>query len=212
MLTPTNALAPYIGPGGLILVVDPAVVVSNNVLVVIPQTNVILVPSATNFVFYNAISNVVQSNTTGFPNQVIPIATVITSSIGIMSITDNRPDWAVISLPTSLVNAPGSPLVGGNFSTSGWGTGASLSVISGTQTGFIIHMTAGTTPAQQPTITLTFNVAYTNPPVTLAQVNGGTGMVTDITVANTTTQSVLTYDGLPVAGKTYTIMVFNLGQ
>jgi hypothetical protein len=209
---PSNALAPYIGPGGLIVVIDPAVIISNNVLNVLPQTNVIVAPNTTNFIFYNAVSNAIQVNTSGFPSQVIPIATATTSMNGNMVLLDNRPDFTIISLPTALVNAPGTSLTTGNFSFSGWGTGASLVVNSGTQTGFSITITAGTSPSQRPTITLTFNTSYSNAPITIAQVNGGTGMVTDITAANTTTQSVMTYDGLPVNTKTYTIQVFTLGQ
>lgn len=211
-ISSTNSLAPYIGPGGLIVVIDPAVVISNNVLTIVAQTNVVVVPNTTNYIFYNSISNVIQSNTSGFPNQVIPIATVTTSLTGILALIDNRPDYVVISLPTSIINAPGTPLVLGNFSFSGWGSGAALAVNSGTQTGYSITITAGSNPSVQPTVTLTFNSSYTNAPITLAQVNGGTGAVTDITAANTTTQSVLTYDGLPLAGQTYTIQVFNLGQ
>ena len=212
MIGPTSSFAPYIGPIGLIVIVDPGTVISNNIIMVVPQTNVILAPNVTSYIFYNTVSNVIQSNTTGFPSQVIPIATVMTSLNGPTTVIDNRPDWVVISIPTSLVTAPGVPLTSGNFSFSGWGAGASLVVNSGTQTGYSITVTAGSSPSLQPTVTLTFISTYTNAPITLAQVNGGTGMVTDIGATNTTTQSVLRYDGLPQNGKTYTIQVFNLGQ
>lgn len=209
---PTSAFAPYIGPGGLIIVIDPAVIISNNILTFVPQTNIVVAPNITNYIFYNPISNVLQSNTTGYPSQVIPIAIVNTSFNGIMAVVDDRPDYVVISVPTSLINAPGTPLTGTNFSFSGWGAGANLVVNSGTQTGFSITITAGTVPSVRPTVTLTFNVAYTNPPISIPSLVGGTGMVSDISISNTTAQSTMTYDGLPVAGKTYTIMVFNLGQ
>jgi hypothetical protein len=212
MIGPTSSFAPYIGPIGLIITIDGATVISNNVLTIIPQTNIVLAPNVTSYIFYNTVSNAIVSNTTGFPSQVIPIATVMTSLNGPTTVIDNRPDWVVISLPTSLVTAPGTPLVAGNFSFSGWGTGANLVVNSGTQTGYSITITAGSSPSVQPTVTLTFNVGYTNAPITLAQVNGGTGQVTDITATNTTTQSILRYDGVPQNGKTYTIQVFNLGQ
>ena len=212
MIGPTSSFAPYIGPIGLIVIVDRGTVISNNIITVVPQTNVILAPNVTSYIFYNTVSNVIQSNTTGFPSQVISIATVMTSLNGPTTVIDNRPDWVVISIPTSLVTAPGVPLTSGNFSFSGWGAGASLVVNSGTQTGYSITVTAGSSPSLQPTVTLTFISTYTNAPITLAQVNGGTGMVTDIGATNTTTQSVLRYDGLPQNGKTYTIQVFNLGQ
>jgi len=212
LLTPSSSFAVHIDFSGLELVVEPAVVLSQNLLIFSPQTAVSLVPSATNFIFYNVLSNALQLNTTGFPNQFIPIATVVTSQSRVVSIVDNRPDWVIITLPVALVNAPGIHLVGGNFSFSGWGTGASLQVNSGTQTGFSITIIAGSSPILQPTVTLTFLVGYSNPPMTIARVTSGNGAFSDLTVANTLSRSVLTYEGLPVSGKTYTLSVFNLGQ
>jgi hypothetical protein len=189
-----------------------AVSITNNVLSFSPRTTFSLVPNSNNFVSYDVVANLLRLNTSGFPNQVIPIATVTASEKRVTAIMDNRPDWVIIPLSVGLVYAPGIPLVSGNFSFSGWGTGASLNVNSGTQTGFSVTVTAGSAPSIHPTITLTFTVGYSNPPMSLARVTGGTGMFADITVANTLTQSVLTYEGLPVSGKTYTLSVFNLGQ
>jgi hypothetical protein len=72
-------------------------------------------------------------------------------------------------------------------------------------------MTAGSNPSAQPTVTLTFILGYANPPLSIAKMTGGSGMITDLLAANTTAQSVLTYDGVPQNGKTYTLSVFNLG-
>lgn len=212
LLSQTSSFSVHVDFDPLFLIVEPAVVVTNNVLSFSPRTTFLLVPNSTNFIFYDVVTNALRLNTSGFPNQVIPIATVTASEKRITSLVDNRPDWIIIPLPVALVNAPGTPLVAGNFSFSRWGTGASLQVNSGTQTGFSITITAGSGPSIQPTITLTFGVGYSNPPMTIARVTGGTGAFSDLTVANTLTQSVLTYDGLPVSGKTYTVSVFNLGQ
>jgi hypothetical protein len=168
--------------------------------------------SATSYIYFNVTSNLLQVNQAGFPTNVIPISTVITSFNFVSSIVDNRPDWVILTTPVGLVNAPGTPLSTGNFSFSGWGTGASLVVNSGTQTGFSITLTAGSNPSGQPTVTLVFNPGYSNPPISIAKQIGGTGMVTDILAINTTTQSVLTYAGVPQAANTYTLNVFNLGQ
>lgn len=210
--TITSSFAVYISGSGLFLTVDPAVVLNNNVLVSIQQTVVSLANNATNYIFFNTSSNTLQLNTTGFPAQVIPIAIAITSQGTIISVFDSRPDWVVIANPVSLVNAPGTPLTTGNFSFSGWGSGASLVVNSGTQTGYSITINAGSNPLVQPTITLTFNSGYTNAPITLARMVGGSGMVSDISASNTISQSVLTYGGTPQSGKTYVFNVFVLGQ
>src|SRR5229473_477106 len=208
----TSSFAVHVDSDPLLLIVEAAVVVTNNMLSFSPRTTFLLVPNSTNFIFYDVVTNALRLNTSGFPNQVIPIATVTTSEKRITSLVDNRPDWIIIPLPVALVNAPGTPLVSGNFSFSGWGTGASLQVNSGTQTGFSITIIAGSSPILQPTVTLTFLVGYSNPPMTIARVTGGNGAFSDLTVANTLSRSVLTYEGLPVSGKTYTLSVFNLGQ
>jgi hypothetical protein len=88
----------------------------------------------------------------------------------------------------------------------------SLTVNSGTQTGFSITLTAGTNPGPQPTITLTFNSGYSNPPISIARIIGGTGDITDVLASNSVSQSVLTYDGIPQAGRTYIFNAFVLGQ
>lgn len=118
-----------------------------------------------------------------------------------------------LSLPiySSLGFATGTPLVAGNFVLNGWGTGATISAISGTQMGAIFTVTAGASPSVRPTITLTYPGVYPNAPMSLAQMVGGTGSVSDIGIATTTTQAVFTYDGLPLATQTYQVMMFTLG-
>jgi len=208
----TSSWATYIQGGGLFVTVDAAVVVNNGQEVLVPQTVLALAASATNYIYFNVTTNQLQVNQSGFPANLIPISTVITSFNFVSSIVDNRPDWVVLTTPVGLVIAPGTPLSTGNFSFSGWGTGASLVVNSGTQTGFSITLTAGSNPGPQPTITLTFNTGYASPPISIARVIGGTGMFADVLASNTTSQSVLTYGGIPQSGKTYLFNVFVLGQ
>lgn len=119
----------------------------------------------------------------------------------------------VLSLPiySSFGFATGTPLIIGNFAFSGWGTGATITAIVGTQMGFYFTMTAGTSPSISPTVTLTFPTAYPNPPLSIPKITGGTGSVADVNVATTITQAVFTYDDLPVATKTYIFAVFELG-
>jgi hypothetical protein len=112
---------------------------------------------------------------------------------------------------TSFGFATGTPLVSGNFALSGWGTGATITGIHGTQMGCTFTITAGTMPSISPTVTLTFPTAYPNSPLSLAQITGGSGAVTDISIATSTTQAVFTYNGLPTATQTYTFSVFELG-
>ena len=107
----------------------------------------------------------------------------------------------------------GSPLVLGDFAFSGWGTGATLTAIVGTDTMFQLLVTAGTTPSSNPTITLTFHDgAWLLAPLSLPKMTNGTGQFSDIEYTTTTTQLLLTYLGLPVATKTYQITALQVGH
>lgn len=106
----------------------------------------------------------------------------------------------------------GTPLVAGDFLLTGWGTGATISSIRGTDTCFVIIVTAGTTPTISPTIVLTYHDgAWPFAPLSMAQMISGSGMVSDINTATSTTQLTMTYDGLPVATKTYAIYALSIG-
>jgi hypothetical protein len=100
----------------------------------------------------------------------------------------------------------GTALSSGDFAFSGWGAGAAISGITGTDTEFTFTMTAGTSPSMDPTVTLTYHDgAWVTITSTLAQMTGGLGVVSDIPSSSTITQLTLTYDGWVVAGQTYTI-------
>jgi len=106
----------------------------------------------------------------------------------------------------------GTPLSSGDFSLSGWGTGASISSILGSDSAFQITITAGTTPSVDPTFILTYHDgAWPQPPMADVEMSGGTGIVTDISNSSTATQLTAVYLGLPVSGKTYIIDVVVIG-
>ena len=105
----------------------------------------------------------------------------------------------------------GTALITANFSTSGWGTGASISALTGSQTGFYITITAGTTPSVDPTFTLTLPIAYAHAPLVLAGMVGGTGAFSDVSINSAVGTVIFTFLGLPVSGKTYQFAVFELG-
>jgi hypothetical protein len=86
------------GPGywptagsNLTLDLAPGTAVCSNIVQTYAGGTLTLAPSATNYVYLNPANNCVPaSNTTGFTSASIPIATVVTSSAAISSITDVR--------------------------------------------------------------------------------------------------------------------------
>lgn len=66
----------------------------------IPQTVLSLTSSASNFIFISS-SGVLSINTSGFTSGCLPIATIVTNTVGIQTVTDNRPDF---NLPGGTVN------------------------------------------------------------------------------------------------------------
>lgn len=120
---------------------------------------------------------------------------------------------SILSFPiyTSLGFATGTPLGLGNFALSGWGTGAAITGITGTQMGFILTITAGSGASVGPTVVLTYPAPFPNPPMVIASQTGGTGAVSDVAVASGTTSTTYTYKGLPLNGSTYIITSFTLG-
>lgn len=107
----------------------------------------------------------------------------------------------------------GTPLSSPDFALSGWGTGSTITNILGSDSMFQVTITAGTSPAVDPTIILTFHDgAWPQPPVSESQMVGGTGSTSDINNVATTTTLTLTYTGLPIATSTYIIQAFTIGS
>lgn len=109
---------------------------------------------------------------------------------------------------TGLVPRPiisgATALSSGNFSINGWGSGATITNIHGSDAAHYFTITAGTAPSINPTVQLTYaDGAWAFAPVTDIAMIGGTGSYTDIAVSGTTLAYSLTYSGLPISGSTY---------
>src|SRR5207244_28108 len=80
-----------------------------------------------------------------------------------------------------LKTSGGTALVAGDFTLSaGWGTGATVTGVVGTDQGWTITVTAAGTPAANPTVSLTFHDGtWTNSPITMTKMTGGTGVFTN---------------------------------
>ena len=151
-----------------------------------------------------------------FGNEIGPIQYSITGTVF------NLNSAAAVTgvLPPVLFNIPNSPRftasgtsrVAGDFLLTGGGAGATISAIHGSDMAHTYTVTAGTTPSVSPTIRLTFHDgSWGNTPVIQGAITGGTGQVSDVMVTPTPTTYTFTYEGLPVATKTYTFDVICIG-
>ena len=108
----------------------------------------------------------------------------------------------------------GTALVAGDFALdANWGVGAAVSAVTGTDQAWQITVTAAGIPGLNPTITLTFtDGTFTNAPICITKMTGGTGVVTDLTETPTATTNVITFNGTPVAVSTYIISSIVVGR
>jgi hypothetical protein len=216
MLSPLTALSPFIGPPGLNIEIYQGIVLINGGEVNFPTTLVGLSANSTTFVFINIGTGTIQINNTGFPAGNFPICVVVTSNTGIISLVDYRPDYVITGASGGfsgrfILNF-GTNLTSGRFTLTGWGSGASITV-TGKDSAHYFTITAGTTPSVGPTVQLVFaDGAWNSPPIVFPSVvSTQTGAILPITSTSTTTTYTLTYNGLPVAGKTYTTNVLVTG-
>lgn len=108
--------------------------------------------------------------------------------------------------------AQGTSLVAGDFILTGWGSGATVTVVHGSDMAHRFTITAGTSPSSLPDVELVFHDGpWAATPVVLANMVGGTGQVSDLGIVTTAALYHLTYDGLPIATKTYTFNVICIG-
>lgn len=108
--------------------------------------------------------------------------------------------------------ALGTSLVTGDFILTGWGAGATITAIHGSDMAHRFTITAGTTPSVSPTVQLTFHDGpWLFAPVIHAQITDGTGQVSDLRNTRSASSYTATYEGLPVATKTYIIDVICIG-
>ncbi len=106
-------------------------------------------------------------------------------------------------------------LASGDFSLSGgWGGSPTVGSIIGTDQGFTATITAGSSPAANPTVTLTFHDgAWPNAPVfTCSSASGGTGSPQLWLVSTTTTALTAVYNGTPSASATYPVTCVGIGR
>lgn len=109
----------------------------------------------------------------------------------------------------------GTALTAGNFVLSSeWGSTATVSAVKGYDPCWEILVTAGGTGILgSPTITLTYaDGTWTNSPIAISKMVGGTGSISDISDISTATSMVLTYNGLPSSGSTYLIRGLVIGR
>lgn len=100
--------------------------------------------------------------------------------------------------------AGATALVSGNFALSGWGSGATITAIHGSDAAHSFTITAGSSPSVSPTVILTYaDGAWAFAPIVDVAMVSGTGIFTDIKVTGVTTAYTLTYSGLPISGSTY---------
>ena len=109
----------------------------------------------------------------------------------------------------------GTALGAGDFALSaGWGTTATVTAVTGTDQGWQITVTSsGTGQAASPTVTLTFkDGTWTNAPICVSKMVGGTGAVTQLTESPAATTNTLTFQGTPVAASTYILASVCMGR
>jgi len=109
----------------------------------------------------------------------------------------------------------GTALGAGDFALSAnWGNTAAVSAVTGTDQGWQITVTSsGTGQAASPTVTLTFkDGTWTNAPICVSKMVGGTGAVTQLTEAPAATTNTLTFQGTPVAASTYILASVCMGR
>lgn len=98
-------------------------------------------------------------------------------------------------------------------SLTGWGTGASVSGIGGTDSANLITIASGTGPSADPTFILTYkNGAWTAAPVAICTVDGASATLAACAVATTTTSATVTFIGTPNASSTYKFNLISIGK
>lgn len=107
----------------------------------------------------------------------------------------------------------GTALTSTDFSLSGWGSGATIGSITGTDTDFQYTITAGTAPSSDPTVILTY---HDGPWISITSASSwmtnGSGVIQDIASSSTITAMTMTYTGIPIAGSTYIINGLVMGN
>lgn len=122
---------------------------------------------------------------------------------------DGTNAYAISSLPNPLIV---SAVEAADFVLSNFGSGSTVGSVRGSDWAHTFTVTVGSyvpaSPFVLPTIAFTFsNGPYTNAPIVIARIVGGTGEFADFTIVPTTSGYTLTYNGVPLGGATYVISV-----
>ena len=136
----------------------------------------------------------------------------------ISTIQANQYTWLAGLLTSALtarvrrLASAGSSLIVGDIAIVGWGAGASVQAVGGTDSTARIQVVAGTAPSALPTIAWTWkDGTWTTAPTVLAQVVGGSGALQLLYVSANATTITITYNGTPVDTKTYVIDILAVG-
>lgn len=112
-------------------------------------------------------------------------------------------DTYQLDLAVDKVISRGADLAAADVALSAeWGTGPSL-VVSGRDLRGSVTVTAGTTPAANPTITITFKRQFSSAPFAIVKRGNSTSPFTEPVWTTSTTQLVITFPATPVAGTAY---------
>lgn len=95
MKNPSSALAVDIGKPGQFVHVRAGDIALNGVFSKIASADLAVTANTTNYIFLNLSNLILQANTTGFPANTFPLATVVTDNVGPTTITTSRPDWLI---------------------------------------------------------------------------------------------------------------------
>lgn len=160
---------------------------------------------------YVALTGTLQKFALG--SQVVDPATGVLSTI-----QANQYTWQTGLLTTPLLarlrrlSNVGSSLVVGDITIVGWGAGAAVTSVAGSDMTARILVTAGTGPSALPTIAFTWkDGAWASAPTVLAQMTGGSGTLQLLYVSANTATVTITYNGTPVDTKTYLIELLTVG-
>jgi hypothetical protein len=92
--------------------------------------------------------------------------------------------------------------------TSGWGTGAVVSAVSGATVNEAFTIMPAGTPGASPVVTVTFPTSFLTAPVcTITQTGGTFGTLTNPTFSNSATSTAITFSGTPSTSQTYTFLL-----
>jgi hypothetical protein len=113
MIALSNALAPTASEKGLQVAIGPASLWLNGSVTFSPFTFIFLSPNSTSYVYLNTSTGQIGVNTTGYSSGNIPIATVVTSLLNVVTLVDTRPDFTNVGSSGTVYNFSDDETPGG---------------------------------------------------------------------------------------------------